>query len=65
MPLRPQLSRFSGRRDSGKRIPLGEFAFMGYSMRTGDGWRYTAWVRMNPNTSRVDWARYVHHELYE
>ena len=38
---------------------------MGYSMRTADGWRFTAWVAMDANTSRVDWGRTVHHGLYD
>ena len=38
---------------------------MGYTMRTADGWRFTAWVPMNANTSRVDWSRRVYDELYD
>jgi len=45
--------------------PVAQFDFMGYTMRTADGWRFTAWVPMNANTSRVDWSRQVYHELYD
>jgi len=47
------------------KTPVPEFDFMGYTMRTADGWRFTAWVPMNANTSRVDWGRKVWHELYD
>lgn len=47
------------------RTPVAHFDFMGYSMRTADGWRYTVWVPMDANTSRVDWTRKVYHELYD
>jgi len=45
--------------------PVEQFNFMGYSMRTVDGWRFTAWVPMDANTSRVDWSQQVYHELYD
>ena len=45
--------------------PVSQFDFMGYTMRTADGWRLTAWVPMNANTSRVDWSRRVYDELYD
>ena len=38
--------------------------FMGYSMLTADGWRYTVWVPMDHATSRVDWTRPTFDELY-
>ena len=42
-----------------------DFNFMGYSMATHDGYRYTAWVHMNSSTRRVDWGRGVADELYD
>ena len=45
--------------------PVSQFDFMGYSMRTADGWRFTAWVPMDQNSSRVDWTRKTYHELYD
>ena len=40
------------------------FDFMGYTMLTPDGWRFTAWAEMDNATARVDWARPTFHELY-
>lgn len=44
--------------------PVALFDFMGYSMRTPE-WRFTAWVPMGANSSRVDWSKRVYHELYD
>ena len=41
------------------------FDFMGYSMSTPDGWRYTLWAHMNASTARVDFRREVFDELYD
>ena len=53
--------------DAGRcfKTPVDEFDYMGYSMRTADGWRFTAWVPMDNATSRVDWTKPVEHELYD
>jgi len=48
--------------------PVGNFDFMGYSMRTADGWRYVAWVPMDNKTQQVDWSGakgQVYDELYD
>ena len=41
-----------------------DFDFMGYTMLTPEGWRFTAWVPMDRATARADWARPTFHELY-
>ena len=41
-----------------------KFDFMGYTMNTHDGWRFTTWVHMDNTTARVDWARPTFEELY-
>ena len=41
------------------------FDFMGYSMITPEGWRFTAWVAMDNATARVDWFKPTFHELYD
>eukprot|EP00658_Telonema_sp_P-2_P083768 TRINITY_DN915_c0_g1_i3.p1 TRINITY_DN915_c0_g1~~TRINITY_DN915_c0_g1_i3.p1 ORF type:complete len:518 (-),score=77.98 TRINITY_DN915_c0_g1_i3:336-1889(-) len=48
------------------RVELGSplFEFMGYSMRT-DLFRYTAWVRWDNSTLKVDWSRVEAQELYD
>eukprot|EP01062_Namystynia_karyoxenos_P073788 TRINITY_DN70617_c0_g1_i1.p1 TRINITY_DN70617_c0_g1~~TRINITY_DN70617_c0_g1_i1.p1 ORF type:complete len:542 (+),score=138.58 TRINITY_DN70617_c0_g1_i1:75-1628(+) len=43
--------------------PVDQFDYMGYSLRTATQ-RFTAWVPMDANTSRVDWSQPVAHELY-
>ena len=45
--------------------PVQNFQFMGYSVRSYDGWRYTAWLPMNPITGRVNWAGMVSNELFD
>ena len=42
-----------------------DFDFMGYTMRTAEGYRYTAWAPMNASTKRVEWGGEVHDELYD
>ena len=44
---------------------VSSFDFMGYTMATHDGFRYTAWARMNATTERVDFGRGVFEELYD
>ena len=39
--------------------------FMGYSMLTAEGFRYTCWVQMDHVTARVDWTRETFDELYD
>ena len=46
-------------------VPLAQFDFMGYSIITHDGWRYTVWVQFNPTTLRVDWTKPTFDELYD
>ena len=41
------------------------FNFMGYSMITPDGWRYTAWYEMNNTIGRVNFDGGVSEELYD
>jgi iduronate 2-sulfatase len=41
------------------------FDYMGYSMMTPDGWRYTAWLPMNHTSGKVDFNRGVSEELYD
>jgi arylsulfatase A-like enzyme len=40
-----------------------DFEYMGYSMRTHDGWRFTAWVPMRGG--RASWTDKVQYELYD
>ena len=42
-----------------------DFDFMGYTMWTAEGYRYTAWAPMNASTKRVEWGGEVHDELYD
>lgn len=53
--------------DAGRcvRTNVTDFDFMGYTMITAEGWRYTVWVEMNNMTSRVNWTRPVFDELYD
>mmetsp|Transcript_24259 Transcript_24259/g.26951 ORF Transcript_24259/g.26951 Transcript_24259/m.26951 type:complete len:158 (+) Transcript_24259:1-474(+) len=46
------------------KIPLGEFDFMGYTMRTND-WRFTSWVAWDNTTMKVDWSKTAANELYD
>jgi arylsulfatase A-like enzyme len=42
-----------------------DFDFMGYSVRTAEGWRYTLWAPMNATTARVDFDGPLFDELYD
>ena len=44
---------------------VSNFDYMGYSMISHDGYRYTAWALMNATTERVDFGRGVAEELYD
>eukprot|EP00755_Sulcionema_specki_P014821 Sspe_Gene.57722::Locus_31672_Transcript_1_1_Confidence_1.000_Length_1561::g.57722::m.57722/K01136/IDS; iduronate 2-sulfatase len=46
------------------RVPVSQFDFMGYTMRTAD-WRYTAWVAFDNSTMRADWSHVAADELYD
>lgn len=47
------------------KVPLGQFNYMGYSMRT-ETMRFTSWVPFDNHTNRVAWQppALVYHELY-
>jgi hypothetical protein len=51
--------------DACAQVPLGQFDYMGYSMRTA-AWRFTAWLPFDNATLRVDWrAGPAATELYD
>lgn len=37
-------------------VPRGEFQYMGYSLRSPKGWRYTEWMAWNGTALDADWA---------
>ena len=43
---------------------VSDFDFMGYSVITPDGWRYTLWASMDNATERVDFTKPLFDELY-
>ena len=52
-------------RCGGTPVNRSDFDFMGYSVRTPEGWRYTLWAPMNHTTSRVDFSGTLYDELYD
>lgn len=46
-------------------VTSSNFNYMGYSMMTSTGWRYTAWYHMNNTIGRVDFDQGVSEELYD
>lgn len=44
-------------------VNVTDFDFMGYTMRTAEGWRYTLWAPMNATTQRVDFNGTLYDEV--